>query len=129
LKYINDDGVDVYAFLYEANYILGLPPFPTTNTTRQGVGIYGLMDDVIAALPLQELKALLHKKVETRIYFKIPVTALQSPAFVKMVKTVDTLRALPEYQKLLEKLQQFGVDVERIIEHLRPLITLLPLYK
>ena len=79
MKFINDDGVDVYAFLYELNYILGLPPFPTINTTRPGVGIYGLIDDVTAVLPLEDLKALLHKKMETRIYFKIPVTALKSP--------------------------------------------------
>ena len=34
---------------------------------------------------------------------------------------VNTVRAQPEYQKLLEELRQMGVDVKRIIEHLRPL--------
>ena len=42
LKFINDDGVDVYAFIYDVNYMLGLPPLPTTNTTCMGVSIYGL---------------------------------------------------------------------------------------
>jgi len=81
LKYINDDGVDVYAFIYEVNYILGLPPFPTSNTTRQGVGTYGLMYDVTAAFPRDDFKALFDKKMETRQYFKTLVTALKSPVF------------------------------------------------
>jgi len=37
---------------------------------------------------------------------------------------VDTLRALPEYQDLLQKLRDKGVDVDRIIELLRALFGL-----
>jgi len=40
-----------------------------------------------------------------------------------MVETVRDMvkivQALPQYQRLLEILQEKGVDVERIIEHLR----------
>jgi len=82
LKFINDDGVDVYALIYEVNHILGLPPLPTTNTTPQGVGIYGLMDDVIAVLPRDDLKALVEKKLETRQHLKTLVKALESPVVV-----------------------------------------------
>jgi len=42
---------------------------------------------------------------------------------------VDTVRAFPEYHKLLEILQQMGVVVDRIIKHLRVLFGLHPLYK
>ena len=34
---------------------------------------------------------------------------------------VETVRALPEYQKLFETLRELGVDVDRIIEQLRTL--------
>jgi len=37
---------------------------------------------------------------------------------------VDTLQALPEYKKLLETLRETGVDVVRIIKHLRVLFGL-----
>jgi len=37
---------------------------------------------------------------------------------------VDTVQVLPEYKKLLETLQEGGVDVLLIIEHLRVLLGL-----
>ena len=43
-----------------------------------GVGIYGYIDDVIAVLPLNELKAYNYKKVETREYFKTLVTLVKA---------------------------------------------------
>jgi hypothetical protein len=39
-------------------------------------------------------------------------------------KIVDTLRAQPEYQRLLEALRAKGVDVDGIIEFLRSLFGL-----
>ena len=53
-----------------------------------GVGIYGLIDDVIAVLPLHELKTLFEKKVETREYFKALVTVIHSPVFMVSIKCV-----------------------------------------
>ena len=40
----------------------------------------------------------------------------------------NTVRSLPEYQKLLEILRQRGIDVEGIIEHLRAKFGPHPLY-
>jgi len=37
---------------------------------------------------------------------------------------VDSVRAWPEYKKLLESLRRKGVDVDRIIEHLSTLFGL-----
>jgi len=39
-----------------------------TNTTHLGVGISGLIDYVIAVLPLNYFKALFYKKMESREY-------------------------------------------------------------
>jgi len=88
LKYINDDGVDVYAIITEIHDKLGLPPFIPTNTTRMGVGIYGLMDDMKAKLPINELKVLLERKMETREYVKALVTAIRSPVIVVSIQCV-----------------------------------------
>jgi len=67
---------------------LGLPPFLPTNTTRTGVGIYGLIEDVTAVLPLDELKVLLEKKLETREYIKALVTVMHSPVIVVSIQCV-----------------------------------------
>ena len=68
-----------FAIINEIHDILGLPPFQPTKTTCMGVGIYGLIDDVIAVLPFHDLTALLDKKMETRRFVKILVTAIHSP--------------------------------------------------
>ena len=46
-----------------------------------GVGIIGLIDDVIAVLPLEDFAALLDKKMETGEFFKTLVTAIHFPVF------------------------------------------------
>ena len=52
-----------------------------------GVGIHGLVDDVIAVLPFDDLKALFDK-TETRKYFKAMFTAIHSPAFMVSIYCV-----------------------------------------
>jgi hypothetical protein len=91
LKFINNQGVDIYALINEIHDIPERHPFQPTNTTHMGVGIYGLIDDVFAVIPLDDLKALFDKKVETREYFKTLVTALQSPVFVVSVHCVNLI--------------------------------------
>ena len=82
----------MYEIINEIRDILDLPPFQPTNTTR---GIQGLIDDMVAVLPLDELKALYDKKMETRKYLKTLKTlvtalqsALQSPLFVVSIHCV-----------------------------------------
>jgi hypothetical protein len=81
LKYIDDNGVDVYGIVNKIHDILGYPPFQPTNSTRTGVGINGLKYDVIAALPLKDMKELVYKKLETNEIYKALVTAIQTPEF------------------------------------------------
>jgi hypothetical protein len=88
LKFINEYGVDVYEIIKEIHDILGLPPIQPTKTVRWGVGINGLIDDVIAVLPLDDLKALFEKKMETREYFKTLLTAIHSPEFLVSIHCV-----------------------------------------
>jgi hypothetical protein len=85
VKFINDQGVDVYAIVNEIHNILQSHPFEPKNFTHNGVGIYGFIDDVIAVLPHDDLKAFFDKKMETREYFKTLVTALKSPVRVFVV--------------------------------------------
>jgi len=53
-----------------------------------GVGIYGLIDDVVAVLPLDDWTALFEKKMETKEFFKTLVTAIHSPVFMVNIHCV-----------------------------------------
>jgi hypothetical protein len=88
LKSIDDLVFDVYAIINKTHDILDLPPYLPTNTTRMGVGIYGLIDDVTAVLPLDDLKTFFDRKMETREYFKMLVKVIHSPVFMVSIKCV-----------------------------------------
>ena len=76
MKFINDESVDVYAFINEIHDFLGFPPFEPTNTTRMGVGFYGLIRDVVAVLPLEDWAALVDKILQTKESYKTLVTLI-----------------------------------------------------
>jgi hypothetical protein len=82
LKFINDQGVDVYAIILEIHDILGLPAIEPINTTYKGVGLYGLIHDVVAVLPLDDLTAFLDKKMRTKEFFMTLLTAIRSPVLM-----------------------------------------------
>ena len=46
-----------------------------------GVGIIGLVDDVIAALPLEDLAPLLDKELKTGEFFETLITVIPFPVF------------------------------------------------
>jgi hypothetical protein len=81
INFLNDRGIDVAEILNQIHEILGLPPYPRSKNTRRGEGVSGLINDVIAVLPTEELKALFDKKLETSKDFKDLVEAIQSPEF------------------------------------------------
>ncbi|XP_069704566.1 uncharacterized protein [Periplaneta americana] len=122
-NFLKEHGLDVVDYINEIHSIIGLPPFvpPSRRHTRRGVGINGLIDDVIAILPVDELKALFQEKLETSPDFKALYEAIRSPEFQSII---STLNAMPEYQKLLQNLRNKGVDVDHFIELIRALFGL-----
>ena len=150
-KYSNDQGVDGYAILNEIRDFFDYPPFQPTNTARTGVGIYGLIDDEIAVLPLNNLTAFVQKETETREFFRTLVTAFHSPEFTVNIhcvywmsttayvmcilvceflwwmhysfpqNMVHTVRDWPEYREMIENVRKTFNDVERAFELFREL--------
>ena len=53
-----------------------------------GVGIYGLIHDVIAVLPLDDMTVLLDKKLETREFFKTLLTVIRYPGIMVNIHCV-----------------------------------------
>jgi hypothetical protein len=88
VKFIDDQGVNVYALVSEIHETIGLHPYEPTNTTRKGVGFFGLVNDVYAVLPLDDWAALLDKKLETGEFFKTIAKAIRSPVLVVSIHCV-----------------------------------------
>jgi hypothetical protein len=85
---MNDLGVDVYELDNQIHDILGLPTFQPQQSIRRGVGLNGLIDDVIKVLPVDEFKALFDKKLQTSPEFQALVAAIQSHEFVVSIHRV-----------------------------------------
>jgi hypothetical protein len=81
-------GVDAYGIINTVHDILGLPPYGSKYHTRRGVGINGLLQDVIANLPLDELKALFDEKKGTSPDFQDLLIAIQSDEFAVSIHCV-----------------------------------------
>ncbi|PSN48368.1 hypothetical protein C0J52_16187 [Blattella germanica] len=122
VNFLNDLGLDVTGYINTIHNVIGLPPFPTSRKhMRRGVGVDGLIDDVIAILPVDDLKALFEEKLVSSPDFKAFYDAIGSPEFQSIIQT---LNAMPEYQALLDKLRDYGVDVDHYIELIRALFGL-----
>jgi hypothetical protein len=65
-----------------------LPPFEQRHSARRGVGVSGLLEDVLAVLPLDDLKALFDEKVQTSEDFQALIAGIQSPEFAVSIHCV-----------------------------------------
>lgn len=88
MKFIGDLGIDIYTIINTIHDIIGLPPYQPKHSTRRGVGINGLLDDLIAVLPVEELKALYEEKLKTSPDFQALIAAIQSAEFAVSVHCV-----------------------------------------
>jgi hypothetical protein len=81
IKIPEELGIDVNAIINLIHEIIGLPEYAAHKNTRRGVGINGLIDDVLAILPIHELHALFEEKLNSSPDFKALIEAIQSPEF------------------------------------------------
>jgi len=65
-----------------------LPPIEPRHSARRGVGVSGLLEDVLAVLPLDNLKALFDEKVQTSKDFQALIAGIQSPEFAVSIHCV-----------------------------------------
>lgn len=81
IKIVEDLGVDVNSIINLIHEVIGLPPYAVRKNTRRGVGINGLINDLIAILPVDDLKALFEEKQKSSPDFKALIDVIQSPEF------------------------------------------------
>lgn len=70
-----------------------------------------LLDEVLEALPREELRELFYYKLENSCYFQVFYRKISSDRARELVEEV---LALEEVQKILAKLEEFGVDLQKL---------------
>jgi len=143
-KFINDQGVDVYAIINDIHDNIEKQPFQPKNTTRMPVSIYRLIEDMIAVLPLKGLTTFFDNKMEIRELFQTLVRAIHNPVLMVNIhwdyfhvscfyfmyvllceflwsmhysfpqNMVDKVQGWPEYPEVLQILREMFDDVERM---------------
>ncbi|XP_055535241.1 protein G12-like [Wyeomyia smithii] len=116
LNYLEDAGVNVYDALNELAKLIGVKPVKPSHAIRRIAstrGLNDLIEEVLALLTQDKLKALFEQKLATSAEFKAFFEKLQSTDFQSLV---DFANNSAELQSLLAKLREHGVDVDKFFE-------------
>ncbi|CAD7085641.1 unnamed protein product [Hermetia illucens] len=102
---------------YYFNILAGIFGFPEIRahpraTVRAG-GFRGLLLDILALIPVDDLKALLDEKLATDYYVQLTFQKINSDEFGSLM---DALKADAAYVDLKDRLRGLGVDVDLIID-------------
>lgn len=122
--YLQESGLDIYSVINGMHEMIGLPPLVPSGSARSARitgGIAGLVADIKAVLPVEDIKALFHEKLETSAAFAQLIDRFRSPRFQELI---DTLRANEEFQKILKFAKEHGVDVKAITDLLSSVLGL-----
>ncbi|XP_015437319.1 PREDICTED: uncharacterized protein LOC107192545 [Dufourea novaeangliae] len=116
--YLEDAGLDMFDFLQRVHQLFGMedyvPPKPNVAFYIEGVfvnkgGLQSLVDDIIAALPLDKFKALYHEKMANSPAFKTFIEKLRSQ---ELQEIINTVYASPIFLEMRAKAIAAGLDLE-----------------
>ncbi|EDS38794.1 G12 [Culex quinquefasciatus] len=115
LNYLQDAGLDVYHALNVVADLLGLShvkPIRREGLMKTG-GLSGFLEEALALLPKDQIKALFEEKLKTSPEFKALFEKLQHADFHKLVEFYNNSK---EVQSLFQKLREHGIDVDKFVE-------------
>ncbi|KAK1121392.1 hypothetical protein K0M31_010194 [Melipona bicolor] len=111
VRYLEDAGFDMTSLLNKIHKLFGMedyvPPHSMETYANLG-GLKGLVNDVIAALPVDKLEALYKEKLRTSAAFKNFIDKLHSQDFQNIVSTVYKT---PVFLEMRQKVIKDGVDL------------------
>lgn len=81
-------------------------------------GLDGLLDDIIAVLPQEDLRALFDDKMENSPVFRSVVEIVTSDELRQLIQNVRDSETL---QPLFQRIEENGVHAEKIREYIRAL--------
>lgn len=123
MDYIHNAGIDIYQIVNMLNDYLELghltPPDLTRRVHKQiSGGLRGLVDDIRAILPVDELNDLYEEKLQNSPAFADFIDQLKSDNFQQIVNKVYVH---PTFQELLNRAKEAGLDLEVIKDLLKVL--------
>ncbi|XP_076649860.1 uncharacterized protein LOC143357334 [Halictus rubicundus] len=124
--YLEDAGLDMFGLLQRVHKLFGMedyvPPKPQlyyeTTFVNKG-GIKKLVDDVIAVLPRDKIKALYYEKMANSPAFKNFMQKIRSEDFKHIVNLVYSS---PVFREMRAKVIAAGIDLAPIKELIKQLI-------
>ncbi|XP_076286736.1 uncharacterized protein LOC143212165 [Lasioglossum baleicum] len=124
--YLEDAGLDMFGFLQSVHKLLGMedyvPPKPqlysATTFVNKG-GLKRLVDDVIATLPRDKLKALYYQKMANSPAFKNFMQKIRSDDFKHIV---NLIYSSPVFREMRAKVIAAGLDLEPVKELIKKII-------
>ncbi|XP_049827127.1 uncharacterized protein LOC126266714 isoform X6 [Schistocerca gregaria] len=118
LNFLEDSGLDPYGFLNMIHDFLGIPQIsrPASRMRRSNRSLKSMLDEILAILPVDELKALYNEKLETSPDFAELINRLSSDEFHQLVLRVGELDAV---QNMIQMLRDAGIDVDAIADFFR----------
>nr|CAD7418004.1 unnamed protein product [Timema cristinae] len=112
--YLYKSGIDIYNFLNTINDFFGLPHVePKTRSLPSKRTVREFLDAVLAVLPIDDLIALFKEKQQSSPDFAAFVVRISSPEFHAFV---DRMYNSTEVQAMIDKLESYGVDVDKVIK-------------
>lgn len=93
------------------NSILDLPPYEKPTILRNNKGITGLLEETMAALPIEDMKELFEKKMETIPELAELFETINSEEFVHILKKMSQNPKFKEFKKTFES---YGFEFEII---------------
>lgn len=97
--YLHDAGLEIYGLLQKVHKLIGMEDYVppkrnakqlSMNTFANRGGIKGLIDAVVAVLPIEEMKALYQEKMKTSPAFRALIEKLRSPEFEAIINAIYT---------------------------------------
>ncbi|XP_034937882.1 uncharacterized protein [Chelonus insularis] len=128
VNYLEESGLRVYDFVNKIHDAIGLPPIYHSHLLRGKSynrqitgGVAGLIFDIKAILPMEDIKAMYYHKLENSVEFKELIDRLQSP---KLQELINQLYTNDEFLAILETLRSFGVDLQAFADLLYTILGL-----
>ncbi|XP_071050738.1 uncharacterized protein [Onthophagus taurus] len=110
--YMSDAGVDIDGVIQYLHDLIAGAPIPVAKKSEVR-SVRDFVDEVLAILDLQAVLEALNDKLNTSADFQEFFGKISSEDAHQMV---EEIRAIPEVQRIAQRLREMGIDVDKVID-------------
>ncbi|XP_034180981.1 uncharacterized protein LOC117604709 [Osmia lignaria lignaria] len=128
VQYLHNAGLNIHGLIQKIHKLFGMEDYvpPSGNYFSFFVnrgGMKGLIDDILASLPVDKFKAMFEEKMKTSPDFQNFVKQVQSKEFEEII---DTVYSEPIFLEMRQKAIDIGLDIQRARQLFEEIGILLP---